>query len=510
MILIIRRSEKVKIKIFSVMMALVLALSLTLVVAVPAGADLGTRQAALILAADHIVANQNNDGGFDWTSDVDPTNASPTNITGVTAMGILKAYPYNTITAYRTALAEAYYFCVTYPPTYTWSVSKYSETTAGVDSAPDITFLVRLADAAAVDPLLLGEIVNQVLGTTVADIYDLAQTRWDNVVLYMGSNNIVPNGNATMWAQRVRDDRDAQNYDALIPWGLEFGVKATLALETAFPGQGYAQQAVDIANVIFTSVDDGGNLYFDSTDTTQEEFILGLTGAIEAYLETGTHLAEMAIHVTQLLSYQQPDGSWNFYGAVPATLSVQTTAYAAMALYRDDAEADAIAGANKAAEWLVSSQRLDGGWDGDSSGPTEYPESDGEAATALAISLGGNTVSLRAAVPEILAISVNPTVINYGTIYPGNSSAIKVITVKNIGTEEVDVSANLYYVYLGTVFEYLELDGWGVLSWTAVNLSAADLASGDSEPINSQLVVPEYYNPAGSETNTLVFTATAS
>ena len=48
-------------------------------------------------------------------------------------------------------------------------------------------------------------------------------------------------------------------------------------------------------------------------------------------------------------------------------------------------------------------------------------------------------VNLGVDVPDIVAISVSPTVINFGTLLPGETSDVFGITVDNIGTRKVDV-----------------------------------------------------------------------
>lgn len=106
--------------------------------------------------------------------------------------------------------------------------------------------------------------------------------------------------------------------------------------------------------------------------------------------------------------------------------------------------------------------------------------------------------------PEIVAVSATPTSIDFGTLYPGQSSGTTVVTVENVGTVTVDVSA-LVTQDTGTVFlDNLTLDeeAWGV--WGLVGLAAAE-----DMPVAVQLSIPIEYVPAGAETATLVFEATA-
>jgi hypothetical protein len=119
------------------------------------------------------------------------------------------------------------------------------------------------------------------------------------------------------------------------------------------------------------------------------------------------------------------------------------------------------------------------------------------------------SVSLTAEVPEIIAISVSPTIINFGTLYPGQSSAVHTITVSNIGTVTVDVGASLSKA--PSVFDNLKLDSdttppvKGVGTW-----EITDLAVSGNTNAYTQLVVPPTYSAKGTETATLIFEAEAA
>ncbi len=116
-------------------------------------------------------------------------------------------------------------------------------------------------------------------------------------------------------------------------------------------------------------------------------------------------------------------------------------------------------------------------------------------------STGG--VSLEVEVPEIVAISVTPSSIDFGTMYPGESSGVTVITIKNVGTEDVDVDASLD-PSTGTVFEHLRLNGTEPPSdWPGLS----GLAASASDTVNARLVIPSNYDPEGEETATLIFEA---
>jgi len=397
------------------------ALLLSVFGTAPAMAQAGDRGTAITDAADRLANMQNNDGGFDWVPDGNSGIGSTTNTLGVTAMAILKAHELEDKTTYETALAKAYKYAHDNSPDFTWDGDKYNESTKGVDSFPDVTFLVWLAQAAAQDATLLSAIGNQVTGTTAADIANLAKTRWDNRVSHLGSTQeSPPNGTATLMAERIRDVRHGQNYDSLIPWDLENGVKAALALDSYFPGQGYDTQADDIAQVIDDSVDDTAGIYFSSADTTQEDYVAGLTGAIEAFHEVGQYLDKASALKDRLIGIQQSDGSWKYYGASPVEKSVQSTAYAVMALFAQG-DNDAVTAATEAADWLVSSQRTDGGWYAEGGSGAENLEVDSEAAWALA----HPTMWLELASPGWLAECKSDTIIVAVMMTAGNFNGVE-------------------------------------------------------------------------------------
>ncbi len=105
--------------------------------------------------------------------------------------------------------------------------------------------------------------------------------------------------------------------------------------------------------------------------------------------------------------------------------------------------------------------------------------------------------------PEIVAVSVTPTSIDFGTLYPGQSSSTTVVTVENVGTVTINVDA-LLTPPTGTVFDNLELDAVPLGEWVGIT----GLSAGLSEPVSVQLVVPSAYTPQGSEEAALIFEAT--
>jgi len=482
----------VKRKIFSILLALVLVLTLSLVTAVPAAATTAAREAAIKAAADHLAAVQNDDGGFDWVLDSTTSGTSYPNLTGMVALGIIKAWELQDKTAYEQALAAAYYYIYHHDPgsEYQDNGSGYWTWTVGSgDPVPYIDFLVALGDAAASDSTLLTQIQTQVGGTTVADIYNLAKSRWDTAVDELGTAS-GSGGTATTWAQWLFDKRNGQGLPDVGIWGIGLEIRGTQALDTVFPGEGYDQQAKDMAEVIYDN--------FASGDSGQDYYVLGVAAALQAYSQTGVRTGQISGLLTTLLSYQEDNGSFED--------DVQETAYAAMALLAEGSS-PSITAMNKAADWLTLDQNTDGGW---SSSP-EYPEVDGEAATAMALSLGGGTLNLTANVPDIVAISANPTSIDFGTLVPGQTSAEHVIVVYNIGTHPVAVDAEVSGVAEDFFYESLQLtnnDGFALgPSWDDI---IPNLAVSSSDDLQSKVHVPSDYVPSGPETAQLTFTATAT
>jgi len=123
----------------------------------------------------------------------------------------------------------------------------------------------------------------------------------------------------------------------------------------------------------------------------------------------------------------------------------------------------------------------------------------------------GSSVSLTADVPDIVAISVNPTSIDFGTLLPGSTSDVFNINVTNIGTHTVNVSASLdassdaLFGNLGMRFD--SSGSFGTEPWDNI---ITDLAMDGSKYVQTRLPVPSDYTPSGTETGLLIFEATAA
>jgi len=121
------------------------------------------------------------------------------------------------------------------------------------------------------------------------------------------------------------------------------------------------------------------------------------------------------------------------------------------------------------------------------------------------------SVGLTATVPDIVAISVNPTSINFGTLLPGSTSDVFTITVKNVGTRTVNVDAGVSGSAGDLFFDNLAMrldssGGGSTRPWSGI---ITNLAMDGSTYVQTWLPVPSDYTPSGTETATLVFEATA-
>jgi len=121
------------------------------------------------------------------------------------------------------------------------------------------------------------------------------------------------------------------------------------------------------------------------------------------------------------------------------------------------------------------------------------------------------SVGMVADAPEIIAISVTPTSIDFGTIKPGDTvpTPAATITVENIGTVTVDVDASLVPL-TGTVFNYLQLGGAYSPAYSGIwDDIVESLLPSESDLLSTQLVVPSTYSAKGVEEATVTFIAEA-
>ena len=150
--------------------------------------------------------------------------------------------------------------------------------------------------------------------------------------------------------------------------------------------------------------------------------------------------------------------------------------------------------------------------------PLQFPGFD----VAIASQGGGNyrvtmtpaaagSTHLAVNVPDIVAISVSPTSIDFGSLVPGQTSSEKSITVQNVGTHKVYVNADVSGSGGQLFFDKLELKNFtqaGSYSYRTWPTIVNNLAMGNSEVLKTQVKVPTSYTPAGPKTATLTFIAT--
>jgi len=113
--------------------------------------------------------------------------------------------------------------------------------------------------------------------------------------------------------------------------------------------------------------------------------------------------------------------------------------------------------------------------------------------------------SLIGFVEPIIAINVYPTSIDFGTITPGTPVDGDTITVTNIGTVSVTVSAEIDPI--GGAFEYLFLNDVQRANgiWNAAPLGMGLILPTEDADCTTGLQVPVTYSAKGVENTTLIF-----
>jgi len=308
------------------------------------------------------------DAGWDWSTTAfeHSTTASPKNLYGVTANGLLQVYKFAPDPALWTALQDAADWIVAQGPT-------------EIRSAADMLLLLDFADLPDVaDP------ANYQAGALTIWNYLLAQTT---------------NSTATEVAEMVRDKRAVtQNYpNGIIPWDIAPWAEGLMKLDAVFPGQGYAAQAAEMAEVLWQDSFNANPGYFEphghnkGADPTWANrdfwwYSTGVAGLIRAFAVTQTHLTEIPGLWNELLDCQYDDGAFsNQYGASSEfnDRDGQATAYCVWALHDNLPFAGATVGAfTRGVQWLAGWQDASGGFVYDDG--THYPEMGGECTAALA------------------------------------------------------------------------------------------------------------------------------
>jgi len=303
------------------------------------------------------------DGGWDWVltapNFVHSASASPTNLYGVTALGLYYAYLKSSNASYMTAMQDA---------------ATRMVANASIRSASDPVFLMLFQDLPGV----------------TADIYkNAAKAKFDGRIGTYGS--------ATLLARYIRDARHGQGYDnGIIPWDIGAWAVAAQMLEDRYPSDpyDYAQAADDIAEVLYQDSFNGNPGYFDPDNSKNNGwdpdyntpgfywYTLGITGLLDAFKAANVHTDKIPGLLTILLACQYSGGAFSYcYGANTNDEDWQSTAYAVMSLARVD-RATYQTNINPACYWLAGTQDpTSGAWI--YSDFTHYPEVGGECTSAL-------------------------------------------------------------------------------------------------------------------------------
>jgi len=424
-------------------------------VAIPVSAvePFDSYEAAIIEAADRLVATQNNDGGWDWVPNENPDDVSPENTLGVTAQGVLDAYKLTLDSKYLDA-------CLL-----TYTGAMVTKDGGWRIRGPDIPFLVELSEV-----------------TGVSDYADFAKGRYDA--------EIGKHTDAIGLAEFVRDGRNGQGLPGLISWDINLYVQGALALDRYFTG--YFTDAEAMADVIYDALYVTTILY-DPTVGEQEDYGLALSGALEAFMTTGTHETEASDLEAILLGIQVEAGYFQTWVYIN---DVQTTAYAVMALIKtDNLGACMDAGNYFLVNQLVNGEFVPEGEDENHEGTSEVIQALYDICIYEASHIS-TTATIR---PPVISIFVSPTTIDFGTIISGRNSDPKTIDVTNNGEITVTVTADTDSAFYQS---FLDLDGMYSGGW---NLGSIPYGTFDSYTM--QLIGPTTMGPHDA---VLVFWAEAS
>ncbi len=255
------------------------------------------------------------DGGWMWIMGAGvyahDNSASPTNIQGLTAMGLYHAYLATGDPLMFIAMEDAAEGMLLQPP-------------PAVDSGTDVQYLLKLAALPGVSP------ANKVL--------------YENGAKAIFDYRVADNGSATALAEATRDLRHGQGYDnGIIAWDISFWAVSAGMLDDVFGG--YASDAAAIIAVMFDDAYNGSPGYY-MPETAQNQgwdwgnsdywwYNLGVCGLIRAFDATNLHTDKIPNLQALLLAGQYDDGAFSDqWGADPNQndRSFQATANAAITL----------------------------------------------------------------------------------------------------------------------------------------------------------------------------------
>ena len=322
------------------------------------------------------------DAGWDWstTGFSHTAGTSSGNLHGVIAHNLMRSYDLDPDPFIMTTMMDVVDRMLLIGPEPAYPT--------GLHYPNDIIFLLEMADRPGMP--------------NAAAMRDTAVAIWDWRVENTGD------GTAEGIAVAIRDGRGASYPNGIIPWDIAPYVAAAMRLDEAFPGMGYDDDAIAMAEVLY---DDSfllapGFFDFDGrckgydtewANTDYYWYTLGIQGLIEAFTQAGVHLDKITLLTTRLLECQYPDGAFSYqYGAAPEIDDTdwQATGYCQMAIHdylpHTSANLDAM---YRAGAWLASTQDASGGFVYSSG--NHYPEVGSEAMLGMvyAWDIGGAAVT---------------------------------------------------------------------------------------------------------------------
>ena len=308
----------------------ILVVALCLIFASSAWSGNKPRRPAIIAGADRVLDLQRTDSGWEgtWYWYVGSTY-NATNLTGVTALGLIEAYNDTKDTGYLDGAKDAADFIMTHLGAGATGTQYWPRTTAF-----DVIFLHELA--------------------TITDdgTYGARATlEWNNIIL------AYPTAGDLDGLFRAINRRSAWDLAA-------FHEAAYLSGDTVW--------ADESAGILADTSDD---FYYGDTWW----YALNLSASVRALVGTG-YFAQYSGDIVELYNLLRGLVSDNGIDGY-----IQDTAYAVMAFNTVGGEARKVA--NMLGRWLANQQEASGGW---LEAGYEYPEADGEAVRALAHTIGSN------------------------------------------------------------------------------------------------------------------------
>jgi len=316
-------------RIIIVVLLVTLAITITGQMALAGGK---ARRPAIIEGADRVVELQRTD--FEWEGTwywYVGSTYNATNLTGVTALGLLEAYRDTKDTAYLDAAINAADFIQIHLGAGATGTKHYPRTTA-----PDIVFLHYLSE-------ITGDI----------SYADRAVLEWNNI------KSTYPTASDLDTLFRALQRRSA--------WDMAFFLEAAYL-------SGDMIWADDAAAIIGDITDE----FYYGDDTWW--YALNVAGSIRALAGCGyssTYYSELVSLLGSLMSLVDDESGVGGY--------IQDTAYAVLAFSTVGGAANKYG--NELARWLANNQEPSGGW---MEVGNEYPEVNGESLRALASTIGNN------------------------------------------------------------------------------------------------------------------------